>query len=161
MGLKLVGLMLVVMAVVGSIFYWYYTDTQEKMAILHENNAKLETAVSTQKDAIDSYKKDIVKVMAEKNKVEEKFADSRKSVDNLRNKFNKQSKLLGARDIGKLGAAKPRIISKIVTKGSNDAIRCVEIISGSPLTKKERNATKPSKINKACPKLANPNYLGQ
>ena len=62
MGFKLAGLMLVVMAAVGGVFYWYYTDTQEKMAILHENNAKLESAVSTQKQAIDSYKKDIVEI---------------------------------------------------------------------------------------------------
>lgn len=161
MGFKLAGLMLVVMAAVGGVFYWYYTDTQEKLAILHENNAKLESAVSTQKQAIESYKKDIVEITEQKRKVEQAFSDSRKSVDDLRNKFNKQSKLLGARDIGKLGAAKPRVISKIVTKGSNDAIRCVEIISGSPLREKEINATKRSQINKACPKLANPNYLGQ
>ena len=41
MGFKLVLIMGVVMAVVGGGFYWYYQDTQAKLAILHENNAKL------------------------------------------------------------------------------------------------------------------------
>ena len=59
MGLKLAGIMIVVMGVLGGIFYWYYNDTQQKMAILHENNAKLETAMKTQKQAIEQYQKDI------------------------------------------------------------------------------------------------------
>ena len=48
MGLKLALIMLIVMGVMGSGFYWYYRDSQAKMAILHENNAKLETAVVSQ-----------------------------------------------------------------------------------------------------------------
>ena len=34
----------VLMAAMAGLGYWYYNDTQKKMAILHENNAKLETA---------------------------------------------------------------------------------------------------------------------
>ena len=45
MGFKLALIMFVVMGVVGGIAYWYYHDTQEKIAILHENNAKLEVKV--------------------------------------------------------------------------------------------------------------------
>ena len=45
MMLKVVGIMLIVMGVMTGIFYWYYTDSQAKIATLHENTAKLETAV--------------------------------------------------------------------------------------------------------------------
>jgi len=38
-------------------------------------------------------------------------------------------------------------------------MRCVEIAMGSPLTEKEKNATKKSEINAECPSLANPNYV--
>ena len=44
MGLKLAGIMLVAMLAMGGVGYWYYNDTQEKIATLHENNAKLESA---------------------------------------------------------------------------------------------------------------------
>tara|TARA_A100000164_G_C21902461_1_gene771236 strand:- start:1099 stop:1584 length:486 start_codon:yes stop_codon:yes gene_type:complete len=159
MGLKLAGVMMIIMGVVGGIFYWYYTDTQEKMAIMHENNAKLETAMQTQKQAIDQYQKDIKLVTASKLEVEEQFAKSRESVQELKNKFNKVSKLLGARDLGKMGAAKPRSIQRIVNKGSKDVLRCFEIASGKPLTEKEKDAIKPSQINKQCPNLANPNHI--
>ena len=159
MGLKLAGVMMIIMGVVGGIFYWYYTDTQEKMAIMHENNAKLETAMQTQKQAIDQYQKDIKLVTASKLEVEDQFAKSRESVQELKNKFNKVSKLLGARDLGKMGAAKPRSIQRIVNKGSKDVLRCFEIASGKPLTEKEKDAIKPSQINKQCPNLANPNHI--
>lgn len=159
MGLKLVGIMIIIMGVVGGIFYWYYTDTQEKMAILHENNAKLETAMQTQKQAIDQYQADIKIVTASKLEVEQQFAKSRKSVEDLKNKFNKVSKLLGARDLGKMGAAKPKSIQRIVNRGSKDVLRCFEIASGKPLTEKEKDAIKPSQVNKQCPNLANPNHI--
>ena len=49
MGFKLAGVMLILMLAMGGIVYWYYNDTQEKLAILHENNAKLETATKVQR----------------------------------------------------------------------------------------------------------------
>ena len=159
MGLKLAGIMIVVMGVLGGIFYWYYNDTQQKMAILHENNAKLETAMKTQKQAIEQYQNDIKLVTKEKLAVEKQFAESRKSVSDLQSKFNKVSKLLGARDLGKMGAAKPRSIQRIVNNGSINALRCFEIASGDNLTEKEENAIKPSQLNKSCPDLANPNRV--
>ena len=54
MGMKLAGVMFLVMCVMGGIGYWYYNDTQERMAILQENNAKLEIAVETNEAALES-----------------------------------------------------------------------------------------------------------
>ena len=42
----------------GGIGYWYYTDTQARMAILQENNAKLEIAVQTNEAALESLQAD-------------------------------------------------------------------------------------------------------
>jgi predicted nuclease with TOPRIM domain len=151
--------LLLVILLMGAAGYWYYTDTQKRMAILQENNAKLEVAVETQKQTLEKQQEDIARISAEKSAVAEEFAASRQSVEELRGKFNKVSKLLGARDIGKLGAAKPDSISKIVTKGSNEVMRCFEILAGAPLTEKEENAEKPSQINKQCPDIANPKYI--
>ena len=91
LGFKAIGIMLVIMAVMTAGFYWYYTDTQERIAILHENNAKLETAVQIQKQTIEQYNKDIKAVVAEKRFVEMEFAESRAEVEKLRRKFNKVS----------------------------------------------------------------------
>ena len=53
--------MAVVTFIVCGLFYWYYSDTQERMAILNENNAKLETAVATSEAAVKSLQRDFEK----------------------------------------------------------------------------------------------------
>jgi len=159
MGMKLAGIMFILMLAMTGLGYWYYNNTQDKMAVLVENAAKLEVAMQTQKQAIESYKADIQQVTAEKSAVEAEFTTSRNAVEDLTNKFNKVSNLLGARDIGKTGAAKPNVIARIITKGSNNMMRCFEILSGDPLTEKEKNAEKKSQINSMCPDVANPSYI--
>ena len=62
-------------------------------------------------------------------------------------------------NLGKLAIEKTKVIEKIVNKGGENASRCIEIASGSPLTEKEKNATKKSEINPECPSIANPKYI--
>ena len=161
MGFKLALIMFVVMGVVGGIAYWYYHDTQKKMAILHENNAKLEVAAAIQTQAIESLEQDIIEAKEITKRTEQQFIAARAQVDDLRDKFDKTSALLGKRDIGTLAQAKPKVIAKVVTRGTKNINRCFEIISGSLLTEKETNAEKPSQLNSSCPTIANPNRVQQ
>ena len=46
MGLKLALIMMVLMGAMGGVGYWYYNDTQERMAILVANEAKATLAVT-------------------------------------------------------------------------------------------------------------------
>ena len=77
----------------------------------------------------------------------------------LDDKFNKTNASGKKRDIGDLAIAKSKVIQKIINRASDNAVRCVEIAMGSPLTEKEQNATKKSEINSECPSIANPNYI--
>ena len=147
------------MGVVGGIAYWYYQDTQKKMAILHENNAKLEVATTIQTQAIESLEQDIIEAKEITKRTEQQFIAARAQVDDLRDRFNKTSALLGKRDIGTLAQAKPKVIAKVVTRGTENINRCFEIVSGSQLTEKEVNAEKPSQLNNSCPTIANPNRV--
>jgi|TARA_B110000196_G_C21107132_1_gene645783 cell division protein FtsB len=159
MGLKLALIMLIVTGVMGSGFYWYYQDSQAKLAILHENNAKLETAVVSQKEAIQQLEDDVEFAASIAKTTSVSLEAARKQVSVIERKFNKTSKLLGERSIGKLALAKPRPVRKIINKGTNDVFRCFEIISGSILTEKELNAEKKSQTNTNCPGIANPKYI--
>ena len=159
MGLKLAMIMFVIMGVVGGIGYWYYQDTQERMAILNANNAKLEQAAATQTAAIEKLESDIAAQAEVQKKTEEQFKVAREQVTNLQDKFNKTSELLGKRDIGTLGIAKPKPIARILTTGTKNMNRCFEIVSGQELTEKEINAEKKSQLNSMCPSVANPNRL--
>jgi len=158
--MKIAMIMIIVMAVIIGGFYWYYQDSQKKIAILQGNNAKLEVSVQIQKETIEQHLEDAQQansIVAETNL---KFAEAQKEVDDLRGKFNKVSKLLGQRDIGKLAASKPKLIKRIIDKGTVQSFRCFELLSGVSHTKKELDAAKPSQLNKACPTVANPNYIG-
>ena len=88
MGTKLAGIMAVVTFIVCGLFYWYYSDTQERIAILNENNAKLETAVATSEAAVESLRRDYQRASEELNEVNEKFANIRKQNKTLSNKLS-------------------------------------------------------------------------
>ena len=62
-------------------------------------------------------------------------------------------------DLAFLAENKPGLVEKVIDKGSKDMLRCLEIVSGSPLTEEELNVTKKSKANTQCPDIANPNYI--
>lgn len=159
MGLKIALMMGVLMAAMAGLGYWYYNDTQKKMAILHENNAKLETATKVQKETIKRMEDDIEMAHDLAMETQERYKEAREQIEDIRGKFNKQSKLLGSRDLGKMAISKAKPIKKIINKGTVNTLRCFEILSGKPLTEKEKNAIKPSQLNSMCPGVANPNRV--
>ena len=76
--------------------------------------------------------------------------------------YDGKKTLLGKDNSGKtvtLRLKKPGLTFEIINKGSTNANRCSEIAMGSPLTEKEKNATKKSENNSECPSIANPNYV--
>jgi FtsZ-binding cell division protein ZapB len=59
-----VYLFLIIMGVIGSVGYggyMYYKDTQQRIAILTENNAKLEVAIKISEDSVELLQNDIAK----------------------------------------------------------------------------------------------------
>ena len=61
MGLKLAFVSAAMMLVLCGVFYRYYNDTQERIAILNANNAKLETAVAISEESISTMRRDAVR----------------------------------------------------------------------------------------------------
>ena len=54
MGIKLIAIFLVIFGLLGAGFFWYYNNTQQRISILTENNAKLTAVTETQKATIES-----------------------------------------------------------------------------------------------------------
>ena len=54
MGVKLIPVFLVIFGLLGAAFFWYYNNTQQRISILTENNAKLQAVTETQKATISS-----------------------------------------------------------------------------------------------------------
>ena len=154
MKLVMVGLMLTSLA--GGVAYVYKLKADN--AVLKENAIKLEMAVTSQ-EVIAQQKKDfdnILQANKELNALKLTLETELKALDDKFNKTNASGK---KRDIGNLAMAKSKVIQKIINRASENAQRCVEIAMGSPLTEKEKNATKKSQINSECPSIANPSYI--
>ena len=146
----MVGLLITGIAGAGM----YVMKLRSDNAILKANQMKLEEAVSSQKELIANQKKDFQEILDANNKMNELVSVLKKDLDDLDKRFNKKN-----RDVGKLAIAKTESIEIITNGASALAMRCVEIASGSPLTEKEKNATKKSEINSECPSIANPSYV--
>ncbi len=146
----MVGLLITGIAGAGM----YVMKLRSDNAILKANQMKLEEAVSSQKELIANQKKDFQEILDANKKMNELVSVLKKDLDDLDKRFNKKN-----RDVGKLAIAKTESIERITNGASALAMRCVEIASGSPLTEKEKNATKKSEINSECPSIANPSYV--
>ena len=132
----------------------YVLKLQRDNVILKENAVKLESAISEQKQVIENQKKDFTEILEANKKINELVNNLKKDLDDLDKRFTKKD-----RDIGKLAIERTKVIERIINKGSENAKRCIEIASGSPLTEEEKNATKKSEINPECPSIANPSYI--
>lgn len=150
-----IKMILILTAVFGALGFgaWkYYTYTQEQIRVYATNAANAEQAQQATQAALESVQKNLEQVQKQFNEVTAEFSNAQKRVDTLEEKLSEH-------DLGQLAQARPGLVEKIINNASNEVARCIEILSGSPLTEKEINATKPSKINSECPGIANPNYV--
>ena len=146
MGMKLAGVMALISFLMAGAFYWYYNDTQERMAILNENNAKLEVAIQISEDAVTSLQESYARANEELTKVNAEFSAIRQQNRVLSDK-------LGRHDIGNLAENKPGLVERVINGASIKAGRCFELLSGAPLTDKEKEAENGNSFNSECPWL--------
>lgn len=152
MGIRLFFIGIFISALIGAGGYIF--KLQRDNVILKENAVKLESAISEQKQVIENQKKDFAEILEANKKINELVGNLKKDLDDLDKRFSKKD-----RDIGKLAIDRTKVIERIINKGSDNATRCIEIASGSPLTESEKNATKKSEINPECPSISNPKYI--
>lgn len=146
MGTKIALASAAMMLILCGIFYKYYEDTQARIAILNQNNAKLETAVAISEEAVSTLQADFAKANAELSRVNVEFAAIRAQNNVLADKLAKH-------DLAVLGAGKPALVEKLVNRGTINAGRCFELLAGAELTDKEKGATSGTAFNKECPWL--------
>jgi FtsZ-binding cell division protein ZapB len=146
MGYKISALLLVVIMALTGVGYWYYTTSQATIQVLTANNAKLDTAIQLNEETITSLQEDYTKVVEQNNKIQAEYADIRQQNNRLRDK-------LSGLDLGLIASEKPDSIERAINRGTINAGRCFEILSGARLTEKETNAENGEKFNKECPWL--------
>jgi len=144
--MRLAGILLVVIMVMGGIGYWYYTDTQARMAILQDNNAKLNIAVETNEAALESLQADYATAQNEISSLNAAYTSIRRQNQVLADKLQEI-------DLTAAAIANAESIERAVNRGTLNAGRCFELLSGAELNEKERNAENDIAFNKECPWL--------
>lgn len=89
MGLKIAIVMGVIMATMCGGFYWYYQDSQARIATLRENNAKLEVAVETAEASINILREDAAKMAELNNQLQVSLQEAEAYGDELRGKLSR------------------------------------------------------------------------
>ena len=147
--IKYVIILAIVIAIGAGL--WYVMNLKADLATSEANNKQLEIALQEQGAVLAQMKKDVEQIKTINEDLSKQKEDLQKDRDVLTSKFSK-------RDFGALAAEKPNVIERLVNRGTVNAMRCLEIASGSPLTEKELTAKTPTEANRECPALINPAY---
>ena len=124
--LKIYVLIVVLGFVGGSVYgvWYYYKDTQQRIQILTENTAKLETAKQMQDDTINAMIEDREKFAELNKELQSNMAAANKYRDVLINKLRKH-------DLTKLSLKKPRLVERKINAGTAKLFRSLEVLSGA------------------------------
>ena len=124
--LKIYLLIIVLGLVGGSVYgaYYYYKDTQERIRILTENTAKLETAKKMQDATINAMIEDRERFSALTKELQTNLDKANVYKDVLIGKLRKHN-------LAKLSLRKPGLVEKKINNGTKKLFRSLEKISGS------------------------------
>lgn len=128
--IKIYLIMLALLGAATYAAYYYYNDTQAKLAQYAANQARLEVALETQRAATAALQQNIQVMQTTVRTLNQQFTDSRRTVQELERRFNETS-AGQQRDFGALAAAKPGLVQTIVNTATQDVFKCFEQISGA------------------------------
>ena len=122
--LKIYILILVVGLLGGVLYggYYYYKDTQNRIAVLTENSAKLEQATNTQKQTIDTLVEDAAKFRVLNKELNTKLEAANEYKNTLIDKLRKH-------DLAKLSLKKPGLVERKINAGTKKLFESFEEIS--------------------------------
>jgi len=153
--IRAISILLVVAVIAAGL--WYVTGLRADLAISEQNNSRLQEGITAQQSLMDQMRADISQIQTINQELKTENDRQQAEVKALNNRFSQNARG-EVRDFGALAAERPDTIQRAVNRGTVNAMRCLEIASGAPLTEKELNATTISEINRECPTLANPRY---
>jgi hypothetical protein len=114
-------------------------------SVLAQNYQTATESITQQQRAIEQLKEEIETVRRLQNDVSLEFSNARNSQMTVDQFFS-------IHDIAQMALSFPEETTDTINKRTNDAYRCFEIISGSPLTDEEKHANN-NNINQRCANL--------
>ena len=143
LAIKLFIVMLLVSAAGGG--WLYVQNLQHRLELARVNQAKLEDALTQQEVVLKKQSADITQMQQLNVQINKDFAAAVQARNTLQKKFE-QSTGGGTRDFGNIALAKPGLVEPLINKGTQYALRCNELVTGSPVRPTDKN-------NNVCPEL--------
>lgn len=147
--IKIVATLIIVIIVAGGIYY--ISDLKAALAVSQMNEQKLEDGIKAQNELLEAMKKDIAAIQKANEELRAENEKQKKDVDALAKKFDK-------RDFGIFSLTNTQKAQELIDRGVKNALRCLELATGAPLTEEEKNAPSPIEANRECPALINPSF---
>jgi len=123
--------LIIILAVLGGVGYgafWYYKDTQARIATLRENNAKLEVAVQTAQASVEKMQADVQRLGKLNTQLSKDLQKAEEYGDALRGKLAKldlvRDALKDAKDLeGRMNGASAKLWREIIGATGGDSNR--------------------------------------
>lgn len=124
-----VYMLIIVVGLIGGVVYGayaYYHDTQQRIATLQQNNAKLETVAKTNQLTINSLQESQEKFATLNKDLQVKLNEAEAYGDNLRKKLHKHN-------LTRLSIKKPGLIEKRINNGTKKLFDNIESLTAHPV----------------------------
>ena len=122
-------MLIIVVGLIGGVVYGayaYYHDTQQRIATLQQNNAKLETVAKTNQLTINSLQESQEKFATLNKDLQVKLNEAEAYGDNLRKKLHKHN-------LTRLSIKKPGLIEKRINNGTKKLFDNIESLTAHPV----------------------------
>lgn len=139
-GLSGIGLKVAIAAVLFSIIsggYFYIQSLRSDLKLAAEVKAKLEDNIRAKDMAMEQTRRDLENMNRIQNDLNTKLRAAEDTSSELAKRFN-VDRDGNERNLGRMASERPGTVEVKINRGTSDALRCNEIITGSPLTEDEK-----------------------
>jgi len=157
-GLSGIGLKIAILLIVSSLAAtgWFYVKhLQGEIKLAAERQARMDAVITAQNQAMDAVQRDIARMQTTQRELNTKIQQAEAANRELENKFTRSSSGR-QRNFAELAKKEPEKVEESINRGTKDALRCNELVTGSPLTEEEKAGRVRNTI---CPNLL-PTYTG-